>query len=180
MHGIHPSSRSGSPDSWMRKLNEKAHQLSRFIDKDDWSLNPSVFRLVDAKWTLHIIDRFETYYNAQLPSFNSKFTSPGFSGVDALVQEWSSENNWICPPVSLSVDSVRHLTSCAARGTLIYPEWPSSYFWPFLGQGCRFKPFVVEAFALTAIGNLLLEGPGQRQIYQFCTSAFRGCPNSEC
>ena len=37
-----------------------------------------------------------------------------------------------------------------------------------------------EAFALTAIGNLLPEGPGQRQIYKFRASAFRGCPNSEC
>ena len=33
-----------------RSLNEKAGQLSRFVDKDDWSLNPSVFQLVDAKW----------------------------------------------------------------------------------------------------------------------------------
>ena len=33
-----------------RSLNEKAGQLSRFVDKDDWSLNPSVFQLVYAKW----------------------------------------------------------------------------------------------------------------------------------
>ena len=33
-----------------RSLNEKAGQLSRFLDKDDWSLNPSVFQLVYAKW----------------------------------------------------------------------------------------------------------------------------------
>ena len=136
--------------------------------------------LIVTLFDLRLIRLLPSSLNAQLPSFNSKFTSPGFSGVDVLVQDWNSENNWICPPVSLSVDSVRHLTSCVARGTLIYSEWPSSYFWPFLGQGCRFKPFVVEAFALTAIGNLLPEGPGQRQIYKFRASAFRGCPNSEC
>lgn len=82
-----------------RSLNEKAGQLSRFVDKDDWSPNPSVFQLVYAKWG---------------------------------------------PPQSLFI-----------------PEWPSSFFWPFLRQGCQFKPFVVEVFSLPAISNLLLEGPGQ-------------------
>ena len=98
------------------------------------------------------------YYNAQLPRFNSKFASPRSSGVNPLVQDRSGEGNWIFPPVSL--DSFRHLMSRANRGTLIIPEWPSSYFWPFLHQGCQFKPFVVEVFALPAISNLLLEGPG--------------------
>ena len=36
-----------------RSLNERADLLTRFVDKDDWRLNPSVFRLVDAKWGPH-------------------------------------------------------------------------------------------------------------------------------
>ena len=66
-----------------RSLNERADLLSRFVDKDDWRLNPSVFRLVDAKWGPHTIDRFASYYNAQLLRFNSTYASPGCSGVDA-------------------------------------------------------------------------------------------------
>ena len=97
-----------------RSLNERADLLSRFVDKDDWRINPSVFRLVDAKWGPHTIDRFSSYYNAQLPRFNSKFASPGCSDVDALVQDWSREN------------TVRVLTACSGRGTLIIPEWPSA------------------------------------------------------
>ena len=42
-------------------------------------MNPSVFRLVDAKWGPHTIDRFAAYDND--PRFNSKFASPGSSGV---------------------------------------------------------------------------------------------------
>ena len=61
-----------------------ADLLSRFVDKDDWSVNPSVFRVIDAKWGPHTIDRFASHYNAQVPRFNSKFSSPGCSGVDAL------------------------------------------------------------------------------------------------
>ena len=36
-----------------RSLNEKADLLRRLIDKDDWSVNPSVFRVIDAKWGPH-------------------------------------------------------------------------------------------------------------------------------
>ena len=36
--------------------NERADLLSRFVDKDDWRVNPSVFRLVDAKWGPHTIE----------------------------------------------------------------------------------------------------------------------------
>ena len=160
-----------------RSLNGKADLLSRFIDRDDWSINPSVFRVIDAKWGPHTIDRFSAYYNSQLPRFNSKFASPGGSGIDALVQDWSEENNWICPPVSLIVSSVRMLMSVSGHGTLIIPEWPSSYFWPYLHNGSSgLKPFVKEVFVLPNISDLLLEGPGQRQIYKSRPSVFCGCP----
>ena len=36
--------------------------------------------------------------------------------------------------------------------------------------------FVVDEFVLPAINDLLLEGPGQRQIYASRPSVFRGCP----
>ena len=115
-----------------RSLNERADLLSRFVDKDDWSINPAVFRVIEAKWGPRTIDRFASHYNAQVPRFNSKFASPGCSGVDALSQDWRNENNWVCPPVSAIVPSVRALSSCSGYGTLIIPQWPSAYFWPFL------------------------------------------------
>ena len=67
--------------------------------------------------------------------------------------------------------------SCSGRGTLIIPEWPSAHFWPFLREGSsRFSSFVAEVFVLPAVGDLLLEGPGQQQIYKSRPSVFRGCP----
>ena len=33
-----------------RSLNERADLLILFFDKDDWSINPSVFRVNDSKW----------------------------------------------------------------------------------------------------------------------------------
>ena len=67
--------------------------------------------------------------------------------------------------------------SCSCRGTLITPEWPSAHFWPFLRDGSsRFSSFVTEVFVLPAVGDLLLEGPGQKQIYRSRPSVFLGCP----
>ena len=70
-----------------RSQNEKADLVSRFVDKDDWRINPSVYRLLDAKWCPHTVDRFATYYNAQLLRFISKFAFLGCSGVDDLAQD---------------------------------------------------------------------------------------------
>lgn len=78
--------------------------------------------------------------------------------------------------VSCSKFYRRHLMSCSDCGTLITPEWPSAYFWPFLREGSsQFRSFVAEVFVLPAINDLLLEGPDQRQIYKSRPSVFRPC-----
>ena len=79
--------------------------------------------------------------------------------MDTLAQDWSTENNWLCPPVHLIIDSVRHRKSCSGSGALILPHWPSASFWPFLRErSSQFKSFVVDVFVLPAINDLLLEG----------------------
>ena len=160
-----------------RLMKAGADLLSRFVDKDDWSVNPSVFRLIDAKWDPHTIDRFASHYNAQVLRFLSKFAFPSCSGVDALAQDWLDENNWVCPPVSAIVPFVRALSSCSGYGTLIVPQWPSAYFWPFLhGSSSQFRSSVKVVFELPCIEDLLLESPGQRQIYKARPLVFRGYP----
>ena len=79
--------------------------------------------------------------------------------------------------VHLVIDSVRQLSSCSGRGTLIIPEWPSTSFWPFLRErSSQLNSFVVDMFVLPAITDLTQEGPGQTQIYASRPSVFRGCP----
>ena len=82
---------------WLpQEENARANLLSRFIDRDDWSLNPVVFQSLNARWGPHSVDRFSSYFNSQVVRFNSKYFSPGCSTVDALAQDWSSENNCGC------------------------------------------------------------------------------------
>ena len=84
---------------------------SILIGKDDWSINPSVFGMIDAISGPHTCDRFASYCNSQIPEYNSRFSSPGSSGVDAFAQSWSGTNNWLYPLVDLNIPVVRKLQS---------------------------------------------------------------------
>ena len=74
--------------------NETADYLSRIItDYDDWSISCSTFRDLDFLWGPHNINRFASYYNTQLPHFNSRFWSPGSEGANAFTSNWVNNNN---------------------------------------------------------------------------------------
>ena len=74
--------------------------------------------------------------------------------VDALAQDWSSDNNWLCPPAHLIVAAVKHLRYHKGVGTLIIPEWPSASFWPFLHfSPSRFHTFVKEFVVLPRLAT---------------------------
>ena len=112
-----------------------------------------------------------------LSVFNSRFASPGSSGVDVFAQDWSGVNNWLCPPVDLVVPVVRKLQSCSGHGTLIVPEWLSSMFWPFLCLSpLKFKPYDREVLQLPRISDLLIEGLGQRATHRTKKSVFSSWP----
>ena len=84
---------------WLpREENLCADLLSRFIDKDDWRLNPRVFSMIDKKWGPHSIDRFSSHLNNQVPKFNSKFFSAACFGVDALVSPSPSDSRYFGQP----------------------------------------------------------------------------------
>jgi len=146
-----------------RSLNGRADLLSRFVDPDDWSLHPSVFRMLDCRFDPHSVDRFASHYTAQVNRFNSKFACPYSCGVDAFTQNWSNDNNWLCPPTSLIVQCIRHLEECGGSGTLIVPEWRSAIFWPFLHDcACgSFKEFVKVALPLPNVARLRLRDSPQ-------------------
>ena len=69
--------------------------------------------------------------------------------VDALVQDWSHEINWVCPPIYLIPKVIRHMKRCRAKGVLIVPEWHSGLFWPVLCKNqYEFEHFVKDVFVL--------------------------------
>ena len=137
-----------------------------------------VFQSLNARWGPHSVDRFSSYFNSQVVSFNSNYFSPGCTAVDALAQDWSFDNNWVCPPAHSIVAGVKHLRYRKGVGTLIILEWPSASFWPFLHFiSSRFHAFVKEFVVLPRLADLLIEGPGQREAYRKKPSLFVECPS---
>ena len=167
-----------SPQWIPRSENERTDILSKFLDKDDWKIHPSIFSHLENTWGPHTVDRFSSYYNKQLSRFNSRFASPGSEAVETLAQNWSFENNWVCPPVSLIIHAVEHFKKCRASGTLIILEWKSAYFWPVIRpQPNKYADFVTDFRYLSKIQNLIIPGPGQLKIHKSRKSVFLGCPS---
>lgn len=115
-----------------RDLNVDADSLSKIIDFEVYSLNDTVFAMLDSKWGPHTVDRFACHYNRKIDRFNSRFYQPGAEAVDAFLQDWEFENNWLMPPVCLIPRVLAHMRICKAKGTLVIPMWKSSHFWTLL------------------------------------------------
>ena len=120
------------PEWLPRCENKVADKISRFLDFDDWSIDDFSFNIIDNLWGPHTVDRFASPHNNKLTVFNARFWCRGVSGVDAFCQDWHADNNYLCPPVSLIVEAIKRMQSCAAIGTLIVPKWTTAYFWPFI------------------------------------------------
>jgi hypothetical protein len=160
---------------WIPRLeNELADYISRIVDHDDWMLNPEVFGELDKLWGPHSVDRFEDRNNAQLSRFNSRFWNPGSEAMDAFTVNWSCENNWWCPPVSLIPRVLRHAQNCICEGTLIVPLWRSAVYWPMIcPNGTDFAQFVKGSVVLPPMPGLTLPGVGGSQLFR------NGVPNTE-
>ena len=117
-----------------RDLNQKADYNSRINDYDDWCIDHSIFRWLDTKWGPHTVDRFASHYNAQLECFNSRFWNSSSEATDTFTCNWGDENNWLRPPIYLVPQVIQHAKKCAAKATLLIPEWPSDPFWPIFSS----------------------------------------------
>ena len=105
------------------------------------------------------------HYYTKLGKFNSKYYQPGTSGVDAFNHDWSIEN-WLCPPVYLTVKVVNHLKLCKASGTVVVPLWRSVHFWTIIcDDGVHFSNFVHGWLILPHIPNLFIRGKAKNYIF---------------
>ena len=129
-----------------RSENQKADYLSRLQDTDDWKVQPFVFSELDRLWGPHTIDRFANQLNTQLARFNSRWWCPNTEAVDAFTCDWGGDINWVCPPPYLIPRVIRHAAKTHAKGTLIFPCWPSAPYWPMI-----YPDGIVTADFITAI-----------------------------
>lgn len=134
-----------SPKWIPREENELADYLTHVNDSDNWSVNHSCFQFISRHFGPFTIDRFADNNNSKLKRFNSKFYCPGTENVNAFTEDWSKDNNWLCPPISLVGSTIKHLKLCKASGTLLVPVWRSAYFWPILfPNGIQMASFIKD------------------------------------
>ena len=147
------------PEWIPRDGNQQADYLSRIVDYDDWQIHPRIFAELDGNWGPHAIDRFASFYNAQLPRFNSRFWNPGTEAVDAFTCNWQERINWWCPPPYLVPWTIQHALRTRARGTLVVPQWPSAVFWLMLfPDGCTIAWFIQEVRVLDKTNMVICLG----------------------
>ena len=131
------------PEWIPRELNCDADYYSKIHDSDSWGVDRNTFDFISSQFGPFSVDRFADDRKKLLPTFNYRYYCPGTSHVNSFTADWSHDNNWLCPPVSLVGSTLRQLGLCKARGTLLVPYWESSYFWPLLRPtGKHFAPFV--------------------------------------
>ncbi len=120
-------------NEWIpRTKNDLADCTNRIVDFDDWQISPNVFSVLDGMWDPHTVDRLASFTNAQLGRFSSKFWCPGTEGVDTFTTDWSYDVNWlaILPPLHLIAHTIQHARAGKPKGTLAFPAWKSTYYWP--------------------------------------------------
>ncbi|KAK3086454.1 hypothetical protein FSP39_018665 [Pinctada imbricata] len=126
-----------------RTENEKADQISRIIDHDDWGVSMSIFQYLDALWGPHEIDFFASCTNNKLPVFYSRYWMPGATGIDAFTVDWHGVNGWFVPPVCIISRVLGYMRQCCAFGTVILPCWQSASFWPLIADDTGFISAVI-------------------------------------
>ena len=146
------------PEWIPREENERADQLSKLVDTDDWKLSVEVFHELEETWGPHSLDCFASSSTRQLDRFCSRWWNPGCVAVDAFTVSWEKENLWMCPPLYLIGDVIRRVGSVPCHGTLIVPEWKSAWWWPLLFSGDRGAPFVRSWIYLPRMGGLFEGG----------------------
>jgi hypothetical protein len=104
----------------------------------------TVYNFTCLKWRSHTFDRFANSKNCKVEKINSQFWTPGTSGVDAFVYDWSSDNNWLVPPVHCIPNVLKHMLFYKCVGTLVVPKWKSALFWPCIALEHKFKWFVKD------------------------------------
>lgn len=152
--------------AWIpRSLSIEADLYSKVFDFDDWEVSEWVFKLFDKMWGPHTFDRFANSKNCKVEKFNSQYWTPGTSGVDAFVYDWSSDNNWLVPPVHCIPNLLKHLLFYKCVGTLVVPKWKSALFWPCIALEHKFKWFVKDVLEYVKPKRFFSEGWHKESVF---------------
>jgi hypothetical protein len=95
--------------------------FSRLTDRDEWTLSPSVQRM--------LMQRAQAVFRKSISldasHFSSRHFAPEALAEDGLLLDWSSEVVWLNPPWALLPDVLCKVRAERPAAVLIVPVWPS-------------------------------------------------------
>ena len=125
-----------------REENVLADFYSRPNDTDNFGIDQKTFYHIQRNLGVCTVDRFADDKNAKLNRFNSKYFCPNTEAVNTFSCNWNGEFNWLCPPINLIGDTIKHAAECKCKGILMIPLWESAYFYPMIWNGKEFRSFI--------------------------------------
>ena len=150
---------------YIRSHLNPADFYSRLVDRDAWSLRPSVQRMVAQHARHHLaadlsLDPFGCRQFAVTTRYASRLFDPAALAHDGLALSWASESGivWVNPPWALLADCIDKLRRERPAAVLICPEWPTQVWWPSLqALGGRMIRLPRTKFAVQAHHGRLVE-----------------------
>jgi len=154
--------------------NMVADCLSHLWPHHEWKLVPAMFCHLNQCWGPHTIDRTASASNSQLPCFNSQFSEAKREAVDCLLQDWSKENNWAAPPITL-IWRILNLIKRQHTMVMINCGWFSHLKWLTIN-----RPVHVPALArnFSSKSRVLLE-PLCNKHWRWVAYRISGCPTQQ-
>ena len=89
---------------------------------------------------------------------------PGTEAIDAWLQFWGRDLNWLVPPPRLIANCFGIMLTEKTDGTLVILLWKSSPFWPCLLNTGVFKPCISEVNHLGRRG-VIVSGKGNNGFF---------------
>jgi hypothetical protein len=145
---------------WLpRELNQRADDLSKFVDVDDWRIGDRVWDRVQSYFGPFTCDRFAANGNNLLDCFCALHWCPGVWFVDCFSGSWEQGFSWWNPNPKEVPRILLKVRKDRAQGALLLPVWAGAWWWTKLcPDGRHFGGLVRGWIELERSRDLFVKG----------------------
>ena len=138
------------------KLNTEADKAScEFHNSNtEWSLDQTAFNELKSKLDELDVDMFASRLNHKTPHYIARRPDPKPEAIDAFTIDWSKYNLIYCfLPFSLIGKVLQFITESKTTAILVYPHWPTQFWYPHLLQLIKSPPITIKMHKKTHIAS---------------------------
>ena len=112
-----------------RASDQAADDLSKFVDRMDFSLTAHALRWVQRWFGFWDIDRFAAPHNTTCIRFNALFDSSECEAANAFAQDWHEGTSFVLPDFHVIDRVLDRIERDNATAILVLPEWTYKPWW---------------------------------------------------